>query len=45
MERWGKINSVNSALDNWTGIGVVAGFAGTVVMMASSHMKRAESVS
>jgi hypothetical protein len=26
MERCGKINSVNSVAESWTGIGVVVGF-------------------
>jgi hypothetical protein len=26
MERWGKINAVNSASESCTGMGVVAGF-------------------
>jgi hypothetical protein len=45
MERCGKINSVNSVSESWTGIGVVAGFAGAGGMFESSHMKRAALIS
>jgi len=41
MERCGKINAVNSVAESCTGMGVVAGFADVVGMMASSHMKKA----
>ena len=33
MERWGKINAVNSGSESWTGIGVVAGFGAVVLIM------------
>ena len=45
MVRCGKINCVNSDAESCTGIGVVAGFAGAVGMMESSHMKMAELIS
>ena len=42
MERCGKINSLNSVSESWTGIGVVAGFLAGVDMIESSHMKMVE---
>jgi hypothetical protein len=44
MERCGKINCVNSEAESWTGIGVVAGFAGAVGMMNWPHVKSAKIV-
>ena len=43
-ERCGKINCVNSEAESWTGIGVVAGFAGTAGMMNWPHVKSAKIV-
>ncbi len=44
-ERCGKINAVNSGSESWTGIGVVAGFAGAGGLFESSHMKMAALIS
>jgi hypothetical protein len=33
MERYGKINAVNSGADSCTGIGVVAGWSAVVLIM------------
>jgi hypothetical protein len=39
MERWGKINSLNSVCDNWTGIGVKTAFFASAGMMAWPYLK------
>jgi hypothetical protein len=39
MERWGKINALNSVAESWTGIGVVAGFAAVMLITPGPHMK------
>jgi hypothetical protein len=33
IERYGKINVVNSGSESWTGIGVVTGFGAVVLMI------------
>ena len=39
MERWGKINALNSVSESWTGIGVVAGFAAVMLITQGPHVK------
>ena len=39
MERWGKINALNSVSESWTGIGVVAGFAAVMLITQGPHLK------
>jgi hypothetical protein len=38
IERCGKINASNSDSDNWTGMGVVAGFSAGVLIVEGPHM-------
>jgi hypothetical protein len=42
IERYGKINSVNSGSESWTGIGVVAGFGAVVLILQGPHMKKGD---
>jgi hypothetical protein len=43
MERYGKINSLNSDSDNCTGMGVISGFLAVVLMMYGPHVKKVDS--
>jgi hypothetical protein len=38
----GKINALNSVAESWTGIGVVAGFCATELMMQRPHVKHVD---
>src|SRR5882762_1644944 len=42
IERCGKINTVNSGSESWTGIGVVAGCAVAVLIRQWPHMKNGD---
>jgi hypothetical protein len=39
MERCGKINTVISGAESWTGIGVVTGFGAVVLILQWPHMR------
>jgi hypothetical protein len=45
IERYGKINGLNSGTETWTGIGVVAGFLAGIGMMYGPYLKLSESLS
>jgi hypothetical protein len=44
IERCGKINSVNSVAESWTGIGVVAAFVAGAFMVPWPPLKMIDSI-
>jgi hypothetical protein len=44
IERCGKINSVNSVAESWTGIGVVAAFVAGAFMVPWPRLKMIDSI-